>query len=373
MKRATCVVASFLLATVFSASAVQAGLPGAEPPKDDSPPPKTPPSDAPPDPGQGKFQIVIPLGKPQREPPPREAPPSFEQLMRSVADSQAPLAADVREQLVALRPFADLSPADQDRAMPELLTLLEVTAALPAAKDSPVLQVRHRANVALAQVARVYFGQFPARPAETALTDEEKAADQKASKDLVRHWQDWWKEAKGLDAAGRVAAAKRLRTPLYDSTDDRVFWTNVRFAVDQQDTGPMPQLTRRLKKRGEHSAEATRAAIDAYGLLCEGSRDVPPETGLALVEFLKEVNTPETANDPDRQWWLRAAAIHLRRITGITGAYLEARETQIGQGETRQTVTVHMVSEEAIKAWESAIRARMPAATKPAAEAPAGK
>jgi hypothetical protein len=294
-------------------------------------------------------------------------------LMKAASDPKTPLSVNLVEQLRQTSNFARLPFEKKNQAVPELLGLLKNETPISAGDapaSLPVPQIRHRANAALATIAAVCFGQFPLRKAGEQLTAEQQAADAKAAEQLVALWNDWWQQAKDLDEAARKELSKKLRAGRLDAKDEQLLWVNVRFCLDEQDAAALPILREKLKDLNIRRTSAVET-VSAYGSLCQAP-GAPADAGLALVELVRKNNNPEVCRDMNAFMVLRMATVFLRRAagTGLT-PYLEAKEIEVEEGGEKRTVTVHMITEEAIKGWEEAIKAKAGGAAPKPADKPA--
>jgi len=290
-----------------------------------------------------------------------------------MSDPKAPVAAKVTAQLSDVAVFAKLSPEQQNKAVPELLLLLKNETPITPEGQAPAwgVQIRHRAAAALTRIAAVCPGQFPTvKPDESA----DVAAPEQGRKEsdrLVAWWNAWWKTGKDLDDAGRKDAARKLRSGLLNTKDEELFWVNVQFCQEDQDPAPLPRLGELLKAIDLKQRAAANRVISAYGNLCSAP-GAPADAGLLLVDFLRKNNTVDNCSDGMAFMTLRSATTYLRRITGspLTN-YLEVKEIEYEQNGEKATRTVHMITEEAIKSWEDAIKAKASGKEPRPAEQPA--
>ena len=290
----------------------------------------------------------------------------FDLLLKRVADTHRPMPEDWSRQGRQVAAFASLSLDDRNKAIGELLGLLRSTARLPD-EDNPEtpgkFQVRHRANVALAEIAQICFGRFPVHAGDEKLSPEQVEQDRKTSQQLIARWADWWEQAQPLDIPQRLALAKRLRRPLIDQQNDELFWPNVRYAEKSRDVYPLPYLKKMLAQADPMDKQVNRI-LSTYANLCQAP-DAPPLAALALIDFLKKHNTPQVAR---KSQVLRRAVAHLRRITRIYINYFKEGELEIKDGDQVRTVKVNIIDPEAIETWEKAIKGVAEETAKPADE-----
>ena len=268
----------------------------------------------------------------------------LELLMKEVCNPRTPFGGSPVEQIQFVAGFGELTPVQRDKAVPELLALLQNTTRVSSEglDSGGVLAVRDRANAALARVSRVFLGRFPPRRAGEAPSAEEQASDAKACEELISRWKEWWKESRALDAAGLAKLASKLRGRLLESKDEELFWVNVTFALMGQDPAPIAQVAERVRAADMAKAEEVETALQVYWQLCQ-LPSAPPESALVLVDFIKKHNRPVRCGPNQVSLGaLQMAAMALVELAAVHDEeYLQVS-----------------IAPEAIKRWEDAIKAK---------------
>ena len=285
-------------------------------------------------------------------------------LMKRTADPRLEMPAESRAQMAALEAFGKLSIEEQKMVVPELLELLHNRSPIQGSRtprDGEALEIRHRANLALSKVAKVYFGQFPVRTADASIPDDQAAGQ--AADELVARWTAWWAQASPLEEGERVALSKRLRAGNYEETDEAGFWINVGYAAAQKDATPTMLVARRLSeadRRSSPDADIDRL-IPLLGQLC-ALPDAPPEGLLTLLNLVTDSSPVELRPgwDTQRSWQrLQVAGNVLQNVLQVGGNWLGNRVVQQDDQEGRPAYQEFFVHPEAIEAWEAAILQRV--------------
>lgn len=283
-------------------------------------------------------------------------------LMKRTADVRLGMPATLRGQMAALEAFSKLSIEEQRVVVPELIELLHNRSPMEssgAGSGNGLLEIRHRANLALSKIAKVYFGQFPVRPAEAQVANDQ--ADRRTTDELIARWTAWWAEAAPLGADDRVALSKRLRTGNYERSDTAAFLVNVEFAVAQKDATPTMLVARRLSEENlkEVAGGESERLMQLMGELC-ALPDAPPEGLLALLNLVVAASPVELrAGWNYHAVWMRlqSAGSVLQNTLGVGSDWLGNRMVEGPEGAApRQELFIHP---EAIEAWEAAICQRI--------------
>jgi len=279
-------------------------------------------------------------------------------LMKRTADVRTPMPSNLPGQLASLDAFSKLSPEEMRTVVPELLELLRNRDPIQGARG---LQIRHRANLALANIARVYLGQFPVDEADPASPKPAAKAE-----DLAAQWAAWWAEAASLDVAGQEALSKRLRQGHYDRTDLTTFLANTTFAVNQGDPTPTMLVAQWLDEATPEARESPDGQ-KLLGLLGKLSAlpDAPAEGLLTLYNMVTEIGPIEIGNRPvnqDLQTRMQTVCNLLQQALKVGADWREHRMLDQEEREARGGVYyILQVRPEALAAWETAILRRMEA------------
>lgn len=339
---------------IFLATAAVADLPPVTPPK----------GEVPPEPDAARLVYQMTIFNAGRAGPNTDArvasgPPegdrlALDLLMKRTADVRTEMPANLRNQLNSLDAFGKLSVDEMHVVVPELLELLRNRAAI---RGSRGLQIRHRANLALANIARVYMGQFP--PADADPADQKPAAN---PDDLIAQWTAWWAEASSLDSIGQAALSKKLRQGRYDRTDITAFLTNVTFAAGQGDPTPTMLVAQWLDEATPETQDSPEGQ-KLLQLLADLSSlpDAPAEGLLALYNMVADIGPIELGSrSPNQRLQSRMQTVGnlLQKALKVGADWREHRQVD----QEMQARGIYMIMEiraEALQAWENAILQKM--------------
>lgn len=343
-------VAAGLLAA--TAGAAPDGLPTVRPP-DEPPPTKGIPA-GPDDPHKVIQRRIIELLNERRQEladqraersdqPPKEV--DLDVMMKVLSDTRRPTQADWAGRLRETADFQHLTLEQQNTAVPELLCLLKNTTALPcdsAPAEGGGVEMRHRANAALARMASVSFGRMPAAGADPEA--------HKAAADLVERWAAWWNEVKDLAQAGRDAAASAARCRLIAGTDWQTARDNLLFIRETGDWMAFGHLTAFMGQASVESREDFDDVVQTFATLCRrhagGRQGVPLEARQVLLDFLRRSNTAEVAT---KTRWLIIAG---QAMNNLTGVQMEFEAVPVEGDEERR---VSLLTQQCLDAWQEVL------------------
>jgi len=358
IRRALVTVAAAAMA-MLAACPAWADLPAARPPEE--PPKRDPiPLRNHQDQAEARREAIRQAQEARRDPDGNDAAEApagpavdLDVLMKVVSDPKSPIRLRWPEQLAQVNDFRRLTVEQQNRAVPELLDLLDSRTPLPyglVLPDVRPLEIRHRANTALTRIAGVYFGQFPGGGPVGDDTPERRAEDKKASADLVARWTAWWRDVKDLDGAGRKAAADRLRRELLANDDTEVANNNLTLISAQPDLADIDVLAELAGRLGPERTPFADRVVQVFACLC-AKPEAPVPARFALLDLITAINTPTV--ESRRPGGLSVCANIMLAITGVRASY--EMVTVVKDEETRKETRVRLVTKATIDAWREAL------------------
>ncbi|HOX05532.1 MAG TPA: RNA polymerase sigma factor [Planctomycetota bacterium] len=226
-----------------------------------------------------------------------------------------------------VKAFAGLTDNELHAVVPLLLDMLADAAELPAAgieMDGGGGQVRGRASQALAVIAGMSLGQYPAGGGMLPDPGNREELDKAAGDKLTAAWKAWWEKSRGKPRrdwlAARRAELERAAGNLADAANQVLLANTLIMMEGAGDGVAAADLLAVLKKAApvlkpgpaidatsNSDARLISDSVRIIGVL--GDRKLVPE----LVELARKCNTPEIGS---RTALLRMLALTLNSLTG---------------------------------------------------------